>query len=128
MAQNRVEVSAGDWHPAVVIQTTHKNPRFDASIRREEFIVHLEMTRSEEAPPLPDLRLNQRMNAYVILAMRENALIIPKAGLREFRDRTYVRILDGEVRREVDVEVGIRTDTEVEILEGLSEGDQVIGK
>ena len=123
-----VEVTADDWRPAVVIQTTHKNPRFDASIRREEFIVHLELTRSEETPPPPDLRLNQRMNTHVILAMRENALVIPKAGLREFRDRTYVRILDGEVRREVDVKVGIRTDTEVEILEGLAEGDLVIGK
>ena len=122
-----VEVSADDWRTAVVIQTTHKNPRFDASIRREQFIVHLELTRSEKSPP-PVLRLNQRMNAHVVLAMRQNALVIPKAGLRAFRDRTYVRVLDGEVRREVDVKVGIRTETEVEILEGLAEGDLVIGK
>jgi RND family efflux transporter MFP subunit len=124
----KVEVAADDWRPALVVQTTHKNPRFDASIRREEFIVHLELTRLPDSPPPPELRLNQRMNTQVILAMRENALVIPKAGLREFRDRTYVRILDGEVRREVDVKAGIRTDTQVEILEGLSEGDLVIGK
>lgn len=48
--------------------------------------------------------------------------------LREFRERTYVRVLDGEQRREVDVRVGVRTDTQVEILSGLEAGELVIGK
>ena len=40
--------------------------------------------------------------------------------------RTYVRLLDGEARREVDVVVGIEGDRMVEIAEGLAEGDVVI--
>ena len=34
--------------------------------------------------------------------------------------RTYVRVMEGDARREVDVEVGIRTTTHVEILRASS--------
>jgi RND family efflux transporter MFP subunit len=121
--QARVEIETDRWADALVHQATHLNPRLDASVRREEFVAHLRMT----DPSLP-LRLGAGLSAEIILDRREATLAIPKAGLREFRDRTYVRVLEGEVRREVDVKVGVRTATEVEILEGLEEGDLVIGR
>jgi hypothetical protein len=40
--------------------------------------------------------------------------------------RSYVQIADGERKKEVDVEVGLTTPTEVEIVKGLEEGQQVI--
>jgi multidrug efflux pump subunit AcrA (membrane-fusion protein) len=57
---------------------------------------------------------------------RENTIILPKRALRNYLDRDFVHILDGESRREVDVEVGITTSTEVEIVKGLEEGQSVI--
>jgi RND family efflux transporter, MFP subunit len=57
---------------------------------------------------------------------QENVLIIPKSGLRTYLDRKYVQVLDGARRKEVDVEVGMSTPTEVEIRRGLSEGDQIV--
>jgi macrolide-specific efflux system membrane fusion protein len=64
----------------------------------------------------------------VMIQRKENALIIPRAALREFSGRTYVFLLDGKSKREVDVEVGILTPTEAEIVKGLKEKDRVILK
>ena len=54
--------------------------------------------------------------------------LITSAALREFSGRTYVRVLTDGVRREVDVRTGIHTGTRVEIVDGLEEGELVIGK
>lgn len=63
----------------------------------------------------------------IILAQRENVLEIPKSGLRTYLGRTFARILeDGGRIREVDVEAGLSSSTEVEIIKGLTEGQQVI--
>lgn len=118
-----VKHTAGEWIPATIVQTTHLNPRTDASVSREEFVVHLAF-----GVPGQSLRLNDRMLGRIILRRHEDALVIPSAALREFGDRKYVRVLDDGVRREVDVEVGIRTATRVEIVDGLEEGELVIGK
>jgi len=83
---------------------------------------------TEQSPASLGLRLGDLVNVSIAVRKKEDALIIPRAALREFMGRTYVRVLDGEARREVDVEVGIQTPTHVEILRGLSEGDLVIGR
>jgi multidrug efflux pump subunit AcrA (membrane-fusion protein) len=62
----------------------------------------------------------------IFLQRQQNVLIIPKSGLRSYLDRKYVQVLDGDRRKEVDVEVGMSTPTEVEIRRGLSEGDQIV--
>lgn len=64
----------------------------------------------------------------IVLQRKENALIIPRSALREFSGRHFVHLLDGTTKREVDVEVGIMTPTEVEIVKGLKEKDRVILK
>jgi multidrug efflux pump subunit AcrA (membrane-fusion protein) len=116
------ETAEDEWSPATITQLTHENPRDDVAVRRERYVVHL----------LPDdggpLRMNARYSVRIVLDDSENTLVIPRAALREFDDRTYVRLLEGEARREVDVRVGIESQTKVEILEGLEEGDRVIGR
>jgi membrane fusion protein, macrolide-specific efflux system len=58
----------------------------------------------------------------------ENTLVLPKNGLRQSMGRYYVQILDGNTKRELDIEIGLVTATEVEVTKGLSEGDKVILK
>ncbi|MAG13602.1 MAG: hypothetical protein CMN78_03285 [Spirochaetales bacterium] len=118
-----VMVDADTWVPAHIIQTTHLNPRQDATVRREEYIVHLQVDETQYT-----LTTHDRMPGRIVLSKQIGALVIPAAGLREFNGRTYVRVLEGEARREVDVKVGLRTDTKIEIIEGLDEGELVIGK
>ncbi len=64
--------------------------------------------------------------AVVILQEKQDALLLPNSAIRQFSGRTYV--LMNSPRREVDVVLGILGQTETEILRGLNEGDQVIGR
>jgi multidrug efflux pump subunit AcrA (membrane-fusion protein) len=56
----------------------------------------------------------------------EETIVIPRGALRSYFGRTYVQVIEGESRKEFDVEIGVETPTEVEIIKGLNEGDVVI--
>jgi len=62
----------------------------------------------------------------IVTKKKDDVLILPTRALRTFLGRNYVQILDGERISELDVEVGIKTVTEVEIMNGLEEGQQII--
>ncbi|UKS24413.1 efflux RND transporter periplasmic adaptor subunit [Paenibacillus sp. HWE-109] len=62
----------------------------------------------------------------IVLEKRENVIVIPRTGLRSYLGRDYVQVLDGESRKEIDVEKGLVTPTEIEIRTGLKEGQNVI--
>ncbi len=62
----------------------------------------------------------------VILQRRDNVLVVPRNVVQTFQGANYVDVLRGGVRRQQPVEQGIVTGTEVEIVKGLAEGDQVI--
>ncbi len=118
-----VEIKNNTWSPAVVSRLTSRTLGRGSSLRRDEYIVHLRM---EDAAL--SFRMGGRHSARVQLDYRPDALVVPLSALREFKGRTYVRVLTGVQRREVDVKVGVRTNTRVEIIEGLQAGQIVIGK
>lgn len=64
----------------------------------------------------------------VITKRTENAIVIPPSALRSIGNRTYVQVVDENGKREVDVEVGQQTATDVEILQGLKPGQKVVGR
>lgn len=69
------------------------------------------------------------LSATVIINRKENAIVIPPSALRSIGSRTYVQIVDENgSKREVDVAVGQQTPTQVEILEGLTPGQKVVGR
>ena len=118
-----VEVSRDNWAPATVVQIT-QDPQTVGSLS-PVYIVHVEL---DDPSALGGLRLGDLLTTRIIVREKEEALVIPRAALREFMGRRYVRVLDGDARREVDVDVGIITPTEVEILAGVAEGALVIGQ
>ncbi|MFC6331331.1 efflux RND transporter periplasmic adaptor subunit [Paenibacillus septentrionalis] len=64
----------------------------------------------------------------VVTKRTENAIVIPPSALRTIGNRTYVQVTDENGKREVDVEVGQQTSTDVEILQGLTPGQKVVGR
>lgn len=108
-----------------VVQTPLSAPYTEDARLRELYnqTLYIEM----EQPP-EDMKMGNYVDVEILIAKRENVVVIPKSGLREYFGRVAVQVLDGESRREVDVEKGLETDTEVEIVKGLEPGQQIILK
>jgi len=52
-------------------------------------------------------------------------LVVPKGAVRQAGGRASVEVQDGTLKHLVVVQVGIQSDTSVEILSGLREGQLV---
>ncbi len=63
----------------------------------------------------------------IVLERKENVLWLPPEAIRSFEGRRFVIVREGERERRVTVRVGIETEERVEILEGLNEGNIVVG-
>ncbi|WP_248760131.1 efflux RND transporter periplasmic adaptor subunit [Paenibacillus sp. ATY16] len=72
------------------------------------------------------IQIGHSADMTIELQKRENAIVLPRKAIRSYMGRSYVQVADGERKKEVDVEVGLTTPTEVEIVKGLEEGQQVI--
>lgn len=69
------------------------------------------------------------LSVSVITNRKENAIVIPAATLRTIGARTYVQVAEADgSKREVDVEIGQQTATDIEILQGLTPGQKVVGR
>ncbi|MDP5239602.1 efflux RND transporter periplasmic adaptor subunit [Uliginosibacterium sp. 31-16] len=81
------------------------------------------------ANPDDKLRISMTTQVYIVLAEAEKALSIPSAALGERdRDGSYlVRVLGANgTPEERRIKIGINNKTSAQVLEGLSEGDQVV--
>ncbi|MBN1217308.1 MAG: efflux RND transporter periplasmic adaptor subunit [Anaerolineae bacterium] len=74
-----------------------------------------------------DLEVGDLMTLEVILEQKDNVLWLPPQAVRTFEGRKFVVIQDGEIQRRVDVKVGIESQDRVEIEEGVTEGQIVVG-
>lgn len=82
------------------------------------------MIRMNELPD--DVEVGNSADISLTLEKRENTLVIPKNAVGYYNGRKYVQILEDGIRKERDIETGIETVTEVEVIKGLKEGDKLI--
>jgi RND family efflux transporter MFP subunit len=71
-------------------------------------------------------RFGTPVQLTVIVQQKDGVLVVPKDAIRQSGDKTTVMVLNGTLRRLVDVQVGIVTGTSAEIVSGLSEGQLVL--
>lgn len=76
--------------------------------------------------PPDDVQIGHSADLTIPLQRRENVIVLPRSAIRSYMGRNYVQILEGERLKEVDVEIGLTTPTEVEIVKGLEEGQMVV--
>jgi multidrug efflux pump subunit AcrA (membrane-fusion protein) len=113
----------GETLEGTVVQTPSSAPATDNKQLSDLYAKTLYI----EMDSIPaDVLIGDTADVVIITEQRENTVILPRRGLRSYLGRNYVHIMDGESRQEVDVEVGIETATEVEILTGLQAGQKVI--
>lgn len=73
-----------------------------------------------------DAKMGDSVDFEIIIQYKEDTLVIPRRALQRFMGETTVLVMDNDAKRELNVEVGIETSTEVEIISGLKEGQMVI--
>lgn len=80
--------------------------------------------------PFPQgLNRGTQLSVSVITQRKENAVMIPLSTLRSYSGRNYVQVVDEQGnKKEVDVEIGQQTATDVEIVKGLAPGQKVVGR
>lgn len=75
-----------------------------------------------------NLQRGTSVDAEIITLRKENVLTIQGAVLRTYSGRNYVQVKDENSRRDVDIEIGLQTPTQIEVISGLEEGQIVIGR
>jgi hypothetical protein len=70
--------------------------------------------------------MNSMAEIIYVVNERKNVIALPRGALNSVGSRRYVNILEDNIRVERDVEVGLTTELEVEILSGIAVGDVVI--
>jgi membrane fusion protein, macrolide-specific efflux system len=78
------------------------------------------------SPAESGLKLGNAVQLTVVLQIKDNVLLLPSQAIRVFEGRNFVLIKNGNLQQRVDVKLGIKSDIQVEILDGLSEGQVVI--
>ena len=99
------------------VQTTNNNSNSTAST--------IDVTISIEDPD-EYVYLGISGKATIHTAKKDNALIVPISAVNVDREGEFCYIVEGDVAKKVYVKTGITSSTEIEIVEGIKEGDQVI--
>ncbi|WP_409346875.1 efflux RND transporter periplasmic adaptor subunit [Paenibacillus sp. MBLB4367] len=106
-----------------VVQTPSSSPKTENKQLAEKYSKAL-FIELEKSPQMPVIGLP--VDIIIVTQHKSNVIKIPKAGLGQYLGRTFVKVLDGESVKEIDVEKGLETPSEVEIVRGLKEGQKVI--
>lgn len=81
----------------------------------------------EASPDEMGLALNDRVNVTIPLQNQIGVLWLPPQAIRTFEGRRFVVVREGDVEQRVDVRLGLQNQDRVEITEGLTEGQIVVG-
>lgn len=79
-------------------------------------------------PPGP-VDLGSLANVTIATQRKEDVVLVPNQAVRKAGGRVYVQVdAGGGRKREVDVQVGIATELETEIVRGIKEGTRVVSQ
>jgi len=72
------------------------------------------------------LRQNQRLSARIVLESRDNVLKVPRGPFLDSNGGRVAYVVRDDIATRVPIQAGATSIAEVEILQGLSSGDQII--
>ena len=112
----------GKKYTGKVIQTPATAPDTDDNKLRSRNAILL------SSPSAPNLKISigQYADFKLFIEKRDNVLIVPRSSLKNTFGRYTVKTIDNDRVKELDVQVGLTTQSEVEIIQGLNEGQKVI--
>jgi macrolide-specific efflux system membrane fusion protein len=116
----KVSVSVGEAnHPGRIVMTPATTP--------PDAMQDLQSAVLVEVPRLPP-GVKEGDNAVITLekARKDGVLAVPRDSVTTFEGRSFVQVLVDGLKKDRSVELGIETDTRVEVLSGLAVGDTVV--
>lgn len=81
----------------------------------------------DEPDKAQGFRLGELVQVTVVQEEKVGTLWIPPAAIRTYEGRNFVVVRTDSLPKRQDVKIGIRNEEQVEILEGLEEGQVVVG-
>lgn len=102
----------------VVMNPYNMPPDADNNFRRSVRI------KVEDLPK--DARIGDTAHITLLLDKKDNVIVLPKNLVHFKVNRKFVQVLENGVKKERDVEIGIQTEAEIEIVKGLEGGESVI--
>ncbi|HXI16379.1 MAG TPA: efflux RND transporter periplasmic adaptor subunit [Chloroflexota bacterium] len=74
----------------------------------------------------PGAQLGMNARVQIVVQKKDDVLLIPTQAIRTVGKRRFVEYMDGTVKRSRNVEIGISTDVETEVVSGLDEGMPIL--
>jgi membrane fusion protein, macrolide-specific efflux system len=69
---------------------------------------------------------NMAVTANIITEVKDNVLLVPSSAIKNQNGQSTVAVIEGGSETTVNVETGISSDSQTEIVSGISEGDTVV--
>ncbi|MBZ0294238.1 MAG: efflux RND transporter periplasmic adaptor subunit [Anaerolineae bacterium] len=120
----QVTIQASGKPDVVVTGTIRRLPYLGGNAESDDPSVRISLdTPAEEA----GLEVDDQVEITLVLEQREDVLWLPQQAVRTFENTSFVVVRDGDVEQRADVVVGIQGGGRTEIVEGLEEGQVVVG-
>ena len=88
--------------------------------------VHISLD-PQATPAEIGFQLNFLVSVEALLESHRNVLWLPSQAITRIGDKTFVILVQGDIQKRQDVQLGIIGEDRVEILGGLSEGQVIVG-
>jgi len=79
-----------------------------------------------EVPTDLDIRPGMNADVTIVTDARDGVLLVPEGALTTIGDRVFVEVLVNDDLEEREITLGYRGNGEVEVVDGLMEGDQIL--
>ena len=109
----------GKDYDGVVVMAPGTTPYDAPDDMRQSMMVALARTPA-------DATRGDSASVSIVLARRDNVIVISQDLVHRYLGRTYVQVMENGVKTERTVELGLQTTTEVEIVNGLAVGEQIV--
>ncbi len=77
--------------------------------------------------PAPQIKYGDKYQFTCTIDKKENVLLIPLTCVQQLKDKdAFVSILDGKVKCDIPIQVGLKNKTYIEVVSGLKEGDKIV--
>jgi macrolide-specific efflux system membrane fusion protein len=74
----------------------------------------------------PGAEIGQMVSWEYVAEKAENTIVVPRKVVHEYQGTSYVFVLENDIKTRRDVQIGISTPTEVQIIKGLEAGELVV--